>query len=185
MAGNQADVCPYSRPFPADFDECPAFQPAEFIALDIRYEPLPPVWTCRHLAAKSLHWVEEVRRQRLDKIRALGVDLSQATRELLPQLWAAKGDELRKLAEGLDVSEEMRALDEIRGRYMKTAKVFFEERSAVLAEINLPLDLVLQLVDAALADFVGAKAIPGQYRVPDELLDRFPEDVRVILRPTG
>jgi hypothetical protein len=129
--------------------------------------------------------VEEVRRQRLDKIRALGVDLSQATRELLPQLWAVKGDELRKLAQGLDVSEEMRALDEIRGRYMKTAKVFFEERSAVLTEINLPLDLVFQLVDAALADFVGAKAIPGQYRVPDELLDRFPEDVRVILRPTG
>jgi len=43
------DACPFERPFPVDFDECPAFEERRFVGLDLRHEPLEPVRTCEHL----------------------------------------------------------------------------------------------------------------------------------------
>ncbi len=39
------DECPYPRPFPPDFDSCPAYQARQFIPLNTMYQPLDPVLT--------------------------------------------------------------------------------------------------------------------------------------------
>ena len=43
-----ADECPYPKPFPPGFAECPAYQATQMITLDISHRPLGAVWTCRH-----------------------------------------------------------------------------------------------------------------------------------------
>jgi hypothetical protein len=45
------DRCPYEKPFPPGFDDCPAFRPVQFQPRNLHEEPLPPVLTCRHLGA--------------------------------------------------------------------------------------------------------------------------------------
>jgi hypothetical protein len=47
----EPDRCIYRRPFAADFNECPAFQPTTFLATDSRNQPLGVWRTCAHLTA--------------------------------------------------------------------------------------------------------------------------------------
>jgi hypothetical protein len=49
LLDQHADRCVYPRPFPDDFDACPAFQATNFIAADSRNKPLGTWRTCRHL----------------------------------------------------------------------------------------------------------------------------------------
>src|ERR1700737_3161533 len=42
------DECPYPKPFPPDFVECPAYQATHMITLDISAPPLGAGWRCRH-----------------------------------------------------------------------------------------------------------------------------------------
>ena len=48
-----ADECPWPRPFPERFDQCPVFVPQPFSPTDSRDHPLPPVLTCRHLVSRA------------------------------------------------------------------------------------------------------------------------------------
>jgi len=47
-----ADECPWRRPFPQGFDQCPVFSPLPFSPTDSRDHPLPQVLTCRHLVSR-------------------------------------------------------------------------------------------------------------------------------------
>jgi hypothetical protein len=49
-----ADECPFKRPFPEGFDQCPTFQPQAFSPLDMSERPLAPMLTCGHLVTRSL-----------------------------------------------------------------------------------------------------------------------------------
>jgi hypothetical protein len=49
LLDQHADRCVYPRPFPDDFDACPAFQATNFIAADSRNKPLGTWRTCGHL----------------------------------------------------------------------------------------------------------------------------------------
>ena len=49
-----ADECPFPRPFPMGFDQCPTFEPQPFTPTDMNDRPLPSVLTCRHLVTRSL-----------------------------------------------------------------------------------------------------------------------------------
>ena len=49
-----ADECPYPKPFPPGFVECPAYQATQMIPLDISHRPLGSVWTCRHLESRLM-----------------------------------------------------------------------------------------------------------------------------------
>ena len=46
------DECPWPRPFPEGFDQCPVFAPQAFSPTDSRDRPLPQVLTCRHLVSR-------------------------------------------------------------------------------------------------------------------------------------
>jgi len=48
------DECPFERPFPRDFDGCPAYQPLLAHMADSRDQAVSPVWTCEHLAATRI-----------------------------------------------------------------------------------------------------------------------------------
>lgn len=43
------DACPFRRPFPDGFDECPAYVPNLAVAADSGRRALPVIWTCRNL----------------------------------------------------------------------------------------------------------------------------------------
>src|SRR3979411_3049746 len=107
------DHCPYPKPFSADFDDCPAYQAREFIALDTLYQPLEPVLTCRHLETRSMtqryrwyaacglgnsdargRWVRQVGVVRLERIRAVQRQLGAAVAPYLARLWDLKGQQL-------------------------------------------------------------------------------------------
>ena len=49
----KGDRCPYPRPFPADFADCPSFEPMDFDATDSQDKPLGTWSTCRHLTTGS------------------------------------------------------------------------------------------------------------------------------------
>jgi len=49
----KADRCPFPRPFPADFADCPSFEPMSFEATDSQDKPLGTWSTCRHLTTGS------------------------------------------------------------------------------------------------------------------------------------
>jgi len=50
-----ADECPFPRPFPQGFDECPTFRPQLFTPIDMNDRPLAPMLTCGQLVTRSLN----------------------------------------------------------------------------------------------------------------------------------
>src|SRR5256714_3877056 len=116
------DECPYPKPFSEYFDDCPAFQPRQFIPLDTMYQPLEPVLTCRHLQTQALalhrhrwyascalgdaesrrRWVAELGVVRLERIRSLQGRLGAAIAPYTPRLWNLKGQQLRAIHDGGD-----------------------------------------------------------------------------------
>src|SRR3989442_12635334 len=49
-----ADECPFPRPFPEGFDQCPPFRPQPFVPMDMSYRVLPEQLTCRRLVSRPL-----------------------------------------------------------------------------------------------------------------------------------
>jgi hypothetical protein len=49
-----ADECPFQRPFPVGFNECPTFRPQPFNPMDMSDRPLAPMLTCSHLMTRTL-----------------------------------------------------------------------------------------------------------------------------------
>src|SRR5713101_9566672 len=49
-----ADECPYPKPFPPGFTDCPAYQATQMVTLDLSHRPLGSVMTCRHLASRLM-----------------------------------------------------------------------------------------------------------------------------------
>src|SRR5437879_9934409 len=49
-----AEECPYPKPFPPDFIECPAYQATQMVTLDLSHRPLGSVVTCRHLESRLI-----------------------------------------------------------------------------------------------------------------------------------
>jgi hypothetical protein len=47
-----ADECPWPRPFPEGFDQCPIYAARPYRATDSRDRPLPPVLTCLYLISR-------------------------------------------------------------------------------------------------------------------------------------
>jgi hypothetical protein len=53
-SGRPADECPFRRPFPPGFDQCPTFRPQTFTPLDMSGRSLAPMLTCGELVTRSL-----------------------------------------------------------------------------------------------------------------------------------
>jgi len=53
MARLPADACPYPRPFPDRFVECPLYQGERYVPADSHENPLSTIWMCRHLVTRT------------------------------------------------------------------------------------------------------------------------------------
>lgn len=47
-----SDACPYPRPFPQTFVECPLYDGERYVPADSLESPLTPIWMCRHLVTR-------------------------------------------------------------------------------------------------------------------------------------
>src|SRR6266571_5063405 len=55
MARLPADACPYPRPFPDGFAECPLYDGERYVPADSKESPLGPIWICRHLVTRPFN----------------------------------------------------------------------------------------------------------------------------------
>ncbi len=198
-----ADACPYARPFANGFRECAAYQRIEFMAVDSQYRPLGRHNSCRHLESKSLggrmvgyyggcalgdaearaRWVERVDERRLEGIRAVGLGLGEATREITRELWHAKSEQLRAARAGRSGAAQARRMRPLAREYERQARAYLEANAAQLEALDLPVSACLELVGSALEFWVTRMSMEGAYQVPDLLLERFPRDVQLLIRP--
>ncbi|MDQ6709672.1 MAG: hypothetical protein M3Z11_03850 [Candidatus Dormibacteraeota bacterium] len=199
------DACPYPKPFPADFDECPAFQPRQFIPLDTLYQPLQPVLTCRHLEIRSLTarhrwygacalgdaaarrtWAEEVGTSRLARIRGFQAEMGRAIRPELTRLWQLKGQQLQAFRANGDVATLTRELRELSDRAIEHLVTFMEGQTALLNEVGLPLSALVQLTKMAFDRFIESRhSAEVSLDVPDSVLAGMSEPVRTFFRPAS
>jgi len=199
----QADACPYARPFLDDFKDCSAYQRIEFMAVDSQYRPLGRHNTCRHFVVHSLpgravgyygacdlgdaearrRWVERVDERRLEGIRAIGLGLGEATREVTRELWHAKSEQLRANRAGRGDSLNNRRMRVLAREYERQARVFLESQSGELKKLGLPVGACVELVASVLEFWVSEQSLESGYQVPDPILEKFPKDVRLLVRP--
>ncbi|MDQ6884596.1 MAG: hypothetical protein M3077_10245 [Candidatus Dormibacteraeota bacterium] len=197
------DACPYPKPFPADFTDCPAFQPRQFIPLDTLYQPLQPVLTCRHLEVRSMNarhrwygacalgdavarrdWAEEVGTSRLALIRDFQAEMGRAIRPEVVRLWQVKGQQLQAIKANADAGPLTRELRQLSDQATQHLVRFMESRTALLAEVGLPVDALVQLTKLAFDRFIESRyTAEVSLDVPDTVLKGMSEPVRAFFRP--
>jgi hypothetical protein len=197
------DECPFRKPFPADFDDCPAFQPRQFIPLNTLFQPLEPVLTCRHLETRALNqphrwyaacslgnaesrrqWARQVGVGRLERIRAVQRELGTAIAPYNQRLWALKGQQLRAFNDGKDAEPVTAELRQLASQVSEELGVFLRTHEETFAEIDLPVEAALTIVQLAIGRFIETPlATEVSLEVPDDVLRRFPEPVRAFFRP--
>jgi len=200
------DECPYQKPFPADFDTCPAYAPRTYIALDLQYRPLPPVWTCNHLKmrrgaggggfyggcalgdrgarAASAEALKSDRVAFMKRIRAESVALSTP---FLQELWRLKGRELVATRRGEREAAALieRQLKEVGERFNVAVDVHFASYAGAGTEVGIEVAALAEMSRSYVAYMIGTATTVNNWTVPDEVLARFPEDVRRLLRAEG
>jgi hypothetical protein len=197
------DECPYPKPFSDGFDDCPAFQARQFIPLDTLYQPLEPVLTCRHLETRSMtqrhrwygacalgnadarrHWARQIGIARLEQIRAMQRELGAAIAPYTIRLWALKGQQLRAFRDGADAGPATVELRQLAGQMTAELEHFMQKRSAAFAGLDMPIDAAGRLIAVAIDRFIDTTyAAEITFEVPDDVLQRFPEQVRTFFRP--
>jgi DNA-binding CsgD family transcriptional regulator len=201
-AGHQrpAAECPYPKPFPPGFSECPAFQATQMVALDISYRPLGSIMTCRHLESRLMpntdfrwfgacvigdaearrRWSDKVGAGRLHEISQLRQEVSMLSGPYVQRLWELKSAQQQNPKLAATIGRQMdAAVDE----FMTQMREVLRHRRAVLDQLHLPLEACLRLVRVAIDRFVQQGLAESEWEVPDEVLALFPDDVRSYFRP--
>jgi hypothetical protein len=201
------DACPYPKPFPEGFDQCPAFEQRHFIPLDTTFRPLSPVLTCRHLitsriearsrpgwegswyaacelgdARARLAWVEGVDPDRLARIRAIRKEMERINRPFVTKLWEAKAALLAAQRETGE-SQPPTRVREIADQFLAESESFLKEHAQAFLEAEIPPKALMLILRAALDRFVEEDRPDARWEVPDELLKEFPDPIQIFFRP--
>ena len=202
VSAEPRDRCPYHRPFADGFDDCPAYQLAQFIPMDMRYRPLEPVWTCGNLDIRSYpgashrfyarcrvgdeqarrDLVEWLTQNRMQVIRGLQREIVEVGAPYARRMWELKGRQLRAV-EGSQERHEVTA--ELRGvglQYLGVLEAFLEKRAARFREINVSCAASMELF-SYLIDRLITQPNVSVPEVPDSLLRRFPPEIRALINP--
>lgn len=194
-----ADECPYPKPFPTDFAECPAFQPRQFQVFDAQNRPLDAVWTCGHLqvrempgsgwghfygscalgdAAARLHWAELLGTDGLRSIETLRQLVLPTAEEFSRKLVAAKAREMvaRGEAQRTSIRLEMNVMGD---RYLADLRALLEAHRALLERAGMPLDLTMELSRDWIRNFIKGRSLEVTRRATPALVDRVPDSVRL------
>lgn len=196
-----SERCPYPRPFAADFDGCPAYQPVQYIPMDLNHAPMHAVWTCGHLEsargphggffphcrlgdqAARLEWVARVAGDRLRAWQAIARDFGNALAEPMADLFAAKGRQAALLGRP---GPELRAADDaLRAAMQAFLDADFgmmDARVDELERIGFPCEPLKTVTTAAMQDLLTRSAVVAGWDPPDELMAPFPPETREFLR---
>jgi DNA-binding CsgD family transcriptional regulator len=193
-----ADECPYPKPFPPDFADCPAYQATQMVTLDISHRPLGSVMTCRHLESRLMpntnyrwygscvlgdaearrRWSNAVGVDRLHDISVLRQEVSALSMPYVQRLIELKGAP----AEDNPVAHA-RQLQGVVDEFMTKITALLSQRKPVLDDLHLPLEACIRLLGISVDRFVKQGLTESEWEVPDEVLVLFPEDVRAYFRP--
>jgi hypothetical protein len=203
MSTRPDDECPYPRPFPPGFRDCPAYRSARLIALDSRYRPLPPSRTCQHLdvgstatsgryyarcavgtAADRARWGGPQRERLLADAEAVTAALERHTGGLSDELWAAKGRQLRAIQADDAVEREQATaeLQRIADAMLAGLGEALDAEQERLERLSLPKDTTIAFLRAVIDRFVQQSSAEP-VAIPDEWVERFPEQAWWLLRP--
>jgi DNA-binding CsgD family transcriptional regulator len=207
-----ADECPYPKPFPPGFVECPAYQATQMVTLDISHRPLGAVWTCRHLESRLMpktdyrwygacavgdaearrRWSAAIGADRLHEINQLRQEVSSLSGPYIQRLidlksaqqaGAAGAESATPAAVRVHARQMSRQIEGVVDEFMTEIMRLLQSRKAVLDELHLPLRAVLQLVRTAIDRFVEQGLTEPRWEVPDEVLTLFPDDIRSYFHP--
>jgi len=193
-----ADECPYPKPFPPDFTDCPAYQATQMVTLDLSHRPLGSVMTCRHLESRLMpstnyrwygacvlgdaearrRWSNALGADRLHEISALRQEVSALSMPYIQRLL-----ELKNAPVGDNPVAHTRQVQFVVDDFMTKMTYLLRERKAVLDELHLPLEACIRLLAIAIDRFVQQGLSEAEWVVPDEVLALFPDDVRAYFRP--
>jgi anti-anti-sigma regulatory factor len=160
-AAQESDRCPYPRPFPADFDACPAFHPVTYVVADSTNAPIGPVVSCRHLVSGSTPnthgryyarcalgspaarrgWLERFGADRLNKVRELQAEFDLFSRPYREQLMQLKAEAVHD-----QNGEADRGLRRSMGDFLKAVDAFLIANEHRLRELALPVGPLKHLV---------------------------------------
>lgn len=171
--------------------------------MDTLYKPLAPVLTCRHLQTRALpqryrwyaacalgdaegrrRWVRALGGVRLDRIRTLQRSMGEVMSPYTPRLWDLKGQQLRAVRDNRDSSAITAQLRSVAAQATDTLDGFLADHQDALVEIELPMDAARTLIQLAIDRFIEPKLSSEiSIEVPDDILQRFPQSVRIFFRP--
>ncbi|HXA29794.1 MAG TPA: hypothetical protein VN193_13730 [Candidatus Angelobacter sp.] len=204
MTTRPTDACPYARPFPPGFRDCPAYRSARLMPFDSRYRPLKPERTCQHLevgitsaagryyarcavgtAEDRHHWRDPERERLVAEAEALSEVMEVRMGVQTETLWLLKARQLQAFdsASGGGGAEAATGeLERACRRFLVDFEALMEEEMERLDRLNLPLATVVELIREILLRWIPQRSAeqPG---IPDELVERFPEQAWWLLRP--
>ena len=190
------DECPYPKPFPANFEECPGYQALQVVTPDERSRPAGRIWTCRHfegrLMAKTRHrwygacvlgdtagrkrWAERVGPDRLRTLNHLLHELAPVTGSFAQRLWELKGDQVRALEQKQDPKPATLLMESVAARFLGDIEAFLDRRRRLLEQNQLAIDECLNLARRQI-DRVLDPGSPAEWDNRFDVLMRLPEDV--------
>lgn len=202
MTTTPADACPYPRPFPPGFRDCPAYRSARLLPFDSRYRPLKPERTCQHLevgatqaagryyarcavgtAADRQRWADPERERLLAVAEGLSRVVEERLGALTEELWTAKARQLAAFeGSGGDAAAATADLEAVARRFLVGIEALLTEEIDRLEQLNLPVATCMELFREIFARWVPQRSAETP-RVPDELVERFPEQAWWLLRP--
>ena len=174
------------------------------MALDSRYRPLQPERTCQHLEvgasgapgryygrcavgtpADRARWAGPDRELQLAEAEALTLVIEERMGGLTEQLWAAKALQLQAFDHGGDATKPelaTAALEQVASAYMVDIEALLRDERARLDRLNLPVDTCMELFTELFARWIPQRT-GERPAIPDEVVERFPEQAWWLLRP--
>jgi len=161
------------------------------------------VLTCRHLATRPLthrkggwyaaceigdeqarqRWVAEVDASWLSDLAQLRRQMEVINRPFIERIWAAKAVQLAAERQGRPVQAPTEALQQMADAFLAESSSFLITHRQELEHLELPADAILLLLRRSLTTFVALDGAQPRWEIPDDLLQEFPERVRVFFRP--
>ncbi len=185
-----ADTCPYPKPFPEGFADCPAFQPTAFLPRTSREAPLEEGWTCVHLVVGEAGHGEFYPRCRLgttgDRQRwALAhAERAEVLRELRYSLYAVVAPLLPDLLAAQRLVREDRgaAFDSLAAEFIGAMDTWFDAHEEGLRRLGIPVAAGMGIMRDTIAHWRAHNDPINTAEPPPEVVERYPE-VRPLLLP--
>lgn len=192
------DRCPYSAV--GRFEDCAAYGPQPYIPVDSEHQPMRPVATCHHLttgqlsagayyprcelggAAERERWVRKVGAERLGRLRALSIEYRDWVTPLMVLVWQRKTEWLAAVRAGADGSVQLHRTREAAARLVAEAATWIDGHGESLTAVGVSPPEFSAFVRAATQRWAEAPEAGLPYRVPDDLLARFPSPIAAFVR---